>query len=449
MSDGVRDQRIEVEAFQGRPPVRIRLDAVAPFGWWPAICIALVALIDRVEANLLAGALPQIQREFGFGDGAAGAIASGAAVASVVLLIPAGRLADTRRRTWTVAVVVAIWSALTLGTGLATSYAMLFAMRLLLGSAGQLYNPPASSLLGDLYPGSSRARAFGIERFAYFAGLPIGVLAGGALAGMFGWRGMFLVAAVPGVVIAVLVLTLREPVRGLADHVERLRAAKTEPAGPARGTVTTPITRQLRDLWGIATLRTIVTGLTILFFGLGGLYFWMPSFYERAHDLPEGLGAAMAGGMGLIGQIIGVVYGSRLGDRWHRIRPSWRITVGFWGLAFGTASLVLATVVPVLGVHLTGFLLSNVGFCIALPNLTAANADVVAAERRGMGFAVLQFLITLGGAAGPLLVGVVSDATGSLTAALILLLLPLSVGCFVVRRGRATFDADADRALNG
>ena len=59
--------------------------------------IALVAFIDRVEFNLVAGALPAIQDHFGFGDTLAGAIPTAAAVAGVVLLLPAGRLADTGR----------------------------------------------------------------------------------------------------------------------------------------------------------------------------------------------------------------------------------------------------------------------------------------------------------------------------------------------------------------
>lgn len=203
-----------VVAFRGRPAIRVRRGAGAPFGWWPAICVALVAAIDRIEYNLLAGALPKIQAEFGFGDAAAGAIATAGALAAVVLLLPAGKLADTGRRTWIIAAVVAVWSLLTLGTGLAGSYTVLFGVRVLLGAAGQLYNPPASSLLGDLYPGPGRARAFGLERMAYFAGLPIGVIAGGALAETIGWRTGFFLVAIPGAVIALLVLTLREPIRG-------------------------------------------------------------------------------------------------------------------------------------------------------------------------------------------------------------------------------------------
>ena len=67
MSEATRDgsvtspHQVSVEAFPGRDAVPVDLNRSAPFGWWPAIVIALVAFIDRVEFNLVAGALPAIQ----------------------------------------------------------------------------------------------------------------------------------------------------------------------------------------------------------------------------------------------------------------------------------------------------------------------------------------------------------------------------------------------------
>ncbi|GAA2611515.1 MFS transporter [Paractinoplanes durhamensis] len=435
-------QTRQVTAYPGRPPVAVRRGAGAPFGWWPAICVALVAAIDRVEYNLLAGALPTIQEEFGFSDSAGGAIATAGAIAAIVLLLPAGRLADTGKRTWTVSAVVAVWALLTVGTGLAGTYATLFTVRVLLGAAGQLYNPPSSSLLGDLYPGPGRARAYGYERMAYFAGLPIGVIAGGALAQTVGWRTGFFLVAVPGLIIAVLVLTVREPVRGIGDELARWykdsdAAPRSAPAPAA------PMREQLATLLRIRTLRSVITGLSILFFGLGGLFFWMPSFYAREFGLPEASAAAVGGGAGLVGIITGILAGSWLGDRRHQQR----VAIGGWSLLFGTVFLAGAVSVPILAPQAVCFTLANVGFAAAIANLTAANADVVAAHRRGLGFAVLQLLVTLGGALGPWLIGLASDATGSLRWAYTVVLLPLVIGSLIVFRGQRTYREDAAAAL--
>ncbi|MET7400824.1 MFS transporter [Dactylosporangium sp. NPDC005572] len=436
----------EVDAFAGRAPVRVRVGAAAPLGWWAAVCVALVACIDRVEANLLAGALSQVQEEFGFGDAAAGAIPTASAVAGILLLIPAGRLADTGRRGRIIAGVVAVWAVLTLGSGLATGYAMLFALRVALGGAGQLYNPPASSLLADYFPPGSRARAFGLERAGYFTGLPIGVLAGGALAEAFGWRLAFVLIAVPGLVVALLCLTIREPVRGIGDHIGRLQQRTAPAVHQEIEPDATPVPQQIRQLLRIRTLRVVVAGLTIMFFGLGGLYFWMPSFYQRRYDLDEAAAAAVTGGVGLVGIVLGMLLGSRLGDRYHGRRPGWRLTLGGTALFVGTAGLAGSLLMPALAAQSALYLVANAGFSAAIPNLTAANADIVPAHRRGMGFAVLQLVVTLGGAAGPWLIGLASDATGSLTEAFAVLLVPLGIGAWVIVRGRRHFDADVQAA---
>ncbi|MEU8241820.1 MFS transporter [Actinoplanes missouriensis] len=435
----------QVTAYPGRPPIPVRRGAGAPFGWWPAICVALVAAIDRVEYNLLAGALPTIQEEFGFSDSQGGAIATAGALAAIVLLLPAGKLADTGKRTWTISAVVAVWALLTVGTGLAGTYATLFAVRVLLGAAGQLYNPPSSSLLGDLYPGPGRARAYGYERMAYFAGLPIGVIAGGALAQTVGWRTGFFLVAVPGIIIAILVLTVREPVRGVGDDLSRWYDDSSAPAAAAPSEPPAPMRAQLVTLLRIRTLRSVIIGLSILFFGLGGLFFWMPSFYTREFGLAEASAAAVGGGAGLVGIVAGILAGSWLGDRFHQHR----VTIGGWALLFGTVFLAGAVSVPVLAPQAVCFTLANVGFAGAIANLTAANADVVAAHRRGLGFAVLQLLVTLGGALGPWLIGLASDASGSLRWAYTVVLIPLVIGSLIVFRGQRTYRQDAAAALSG
>ncbi|WP_327010377.1 MFS transporter [Dactylosporangium sp. NBC_01737] len=445
-----QDGTVLVDAFAGRPPVAVRPTATAPLGWWPAICVALVAFVDRVEYNLLAGVVPQIQEEFGLSDKAVGAIPTAGAIAGVVLLLPAGRLADTRRRNWIIAAVVGAWAVLTLGTGLAGSYALLFGIRVLLGAAGQLYNPPASSLLADYFPPGGRARAFGLERLGYFVGLPVGVLVGGALAQAVGWRHAFLFVAVPGAVIALLCLTVREPIRGLGDRIGALAAGVT--AAKAEAPPAAPMLQQLRDLIRIPTLRSVVAGLTIMFFGLGGLFFWMPTFYQRQFGLEEAAATGIAGGVGGTGIVLGVILGGRYGDRFHGRRKGWRMVLAGTALFIGALGLAVAALAPVLPVQIAGYFVANAGFSAAIPNLTAANADVVPAHRRGLGFAVLNAVVTLGGAAGPFLVGVVSDAlavgtgSGSLRGAFTVLLLPLGLGAWIIRRGGRTFDADIARA---
>ncbi|MEV6279967.1 MFS transporter [Nocardia sp. NPDC051832] len=402
---------VEIAVSAGRPARAVDLTKAAPLGWWPAIAVGLVAFIDRLEINLIAGALPAIQDHFGFGDTAAGAIPTAASIAGAVLLLPAGRLADRAPRVTTIAIVVLVWSLCSVLSGLATTFVLFFLVRVLIGAAGQLYNPPASSLLADYYPARSRGKAYGFERAGYYLGLPTGVILGGALAEALGWRMVFFVAAVPGLLVAALVLTVREPLRGLGDRLDRHRTG--EPATTAAAPRGTSLLAEARELLRIRTLAGVVLSQALLSLGIGGVFYWLPTLLERTENLGYDTASGLAGAVGGTGIVVGIIAGSRFGDRAHALRPGRRITVATVFLLTGALALAAALLVPGVAARVTLIALACGGFAGAIPNLTAVSADVVPAARRGMGFALLTFLVTLGGALGPFFVGFTSDLTNA------------------------------------
>jgi MFS family permease len=394
--------------------------------------IALVAFVDRLETSLVAGALPGLQAEFGFSDSWAGAIPTAAALAGLILLLPAGQLADRGNRTRVLALVVLVWSLITFGAALATSFAMFFALRVLLGAADQVDTPIASSLLADWYPPRARGRAYGIHRAAYFLGLTAGVVIGGTLTQVYGWRSAFLTMAIPGLIVALLCWRLQEPVRGESD-----------PGGPIRrGGHDLRLGERLALLARIPTARVLLVGLPALWLGFGGIQFWMPTFLVRSHDLGEAAAAGMAGGLGGLAIIVGTAIGSVVGDRGHLQRPGWRMKVGGAGLLLGTLLIVATVLTPSLGPRLGAYALANVCLSAAIPNLTAALADVVTARSRGTSFAVLQFALTVSGALGPFVMGLTSSARGSLREGFVVLAVPMLIGSIVTLRGAGRFDAD-------
>jgi predicted MFS family arabinose efflux permease len=441
-----------IEAFANKGPSDIDLNRAAPFGWRAAIIISLVAFIDRVEVSLFSGALPKIQAHFGFSDTVAGLIPTTAALASVVLLLPAGRLADRGRRTTTIALVIVAWSICSILSGLATTFALFFATRILLGAAAQLHNPPASSLLGDYYPSRSRAKAYGLERAGYYTGLPAGVALGGALAEAFGWRAVFFIIAAPGLLVALLVLTLREPIRGIGDRIDLMRGETGEAAGtePAiiKGEAGT-IFKEALSLLEIRTLKALAASQALLYLGLAGLFFWLTTYFERSFDLNADSAAGITGAVGGTGIVLGIIAGSRLGDRTEGVAPAHRIHTAWRFLLLGAIALAATVLAPVLWVAIAGTAFACVGFAGAIPNLTAASADVVPAVRRGMGFALLQFLLSLGGALGPLIIGAASDIAGSLRIGMCMLL-PALIGCLILLPSAARhYQTDAAAALRG
>ncbi|HTW14520.1 MAG TPA: MFS transporter [Nocardioides sp.] len=462
MSEATRDQietepvLVEVPAYAGKPPVTVDLTKAAPFGWWVAIVIALVAFIDRVEVNLIAGALPQIQDHFGFSDTWAGAIPTAASVAGALLVLPAGRLADRAPRVVTISIVVLIWALCSVASGLATSFMMFFFIRIIIGGAGQLYNPPASSLLADYYPARSRSKAYGFERAGYYMGLPAGVILGGAIAEAFDWRTVFFIAAVPGLLVAILVLTIKDPIRGLGDRLEQARTGDRAATESQHVVDTRSIWAQTADLLRIPTLRGVTVALAMLSLGVAGLFYWIPTFLVRVEGVSEATGSALSGSVGGTGIVVGILLGSKFGDKYHGIRKGWRINVSAVFLLVGALGLTGTVLLPGVGVRSAMIALACIGFAAAIPNMTAANADVLPANGRGMGFAVLTFLVTLGGSAGPLLIGVVStllgdtfdlDKAASLQYAMLILLPPVFICIGMAAKIRHTYDDDAAKAL--
>ena len=433
----------------------------APLGWRITGVCAFVALLETTATGMVGGALTGIQETFDLSDTAAGFIPTAGIVGSLGVAVVSAHLADNARRVTVLAGGAVLWTLVALGSAVAPVFILFLVSRAVLGAAGQLNNPAAASLIADAHPAPGRAKAYGFERLANYLGLPLGIGLGGGLSSAFGWRTAFALMALPGLAAAFLAWRTTEPARGLGDLLDRERRrahiddAETAPERtPATADPRTDaslrggsIRTRLRALWSVQTYRAIVVGLPVLFFGLGALFFWSTKYFEKTHGLAEESAGGISGGVGGTGIMIGIIVGSRLGDRHHDTRPGWRLRLAALGLFGGAASFALMVALPGVGASATFYGLANVGIAIAIPNLTAAVADVVPASIRGASFSTLQFCLALGSAAGPPLVGAASDIFGSLRPAMGLLVIPLFIAAVVVRSGARHYDGDARRAI--
>ncbi|MBG6091721.1 MFS family permease [Actinomadura viridis] len=418
----------------------------APYGWKPLVVLATVGIIDRFEQQLLPGVLPFIQEEWGFSDTAAGMLPLGSALAAVLISPLAGYLADRYRRTTIITVVVLCWALATLFSSLATGLVVFFLIRMFLAASEGFYGPVSGSLLADFYPPASRPKAYGWKGLAPYLG-GLGTVVGGVLAQHFGWRAAFVIAAVPGLVVAAICWRLKEPPRGLLD---RLAAGLPAEAAPAEGGAPHPrpdFRRQIRQVPTIPTIALLSLALSAVGFGLAGIFYWLPTLIHRDYGVREGAAASVSGLVTVTGVMIGVLTGTWLGRRWHERRKAGRLLVGGGGIAIGGTGLALAVSMPVLG-GLAALLLISVAFmAMAIPNLTASIADVLDASSRGVGFALVQLLGTAGLAFGPFVVGMISDRTGSMATAMYVPTVPLLLGGALTITARLTFDRDRIRAL--
>lgn len=205
-----------------------------PYAWYVLIVLMLVYVFNFIDRSILTILGPYIQKDLGLSDGQIGLL-SGTVFALFYGLfgLALGRLADTWVRTWTIALGLSIWSGMTALSGFAGSFGALAVARVGVGIGEASASPAAYSLIGDWFPKEKRATALSIYSSGIFIGAGLsfaisGVVVegwnkayagGGAPLGLAGWQAAFLIIGIPGLLLAALILTLREPPRGLADGI--------------------------------------------------------------------------------------------------------------------------------------------------------------------------------------------------------------------------------------
>src|SRR5581483_7113359 len=123
--------------------------------------------------------------------------------------LPLGRMSDRRERRRILAGGVFMWSLLTAASGIARNFSQLIVARLGVGVGEATCSPASTSLIGDLFPTTARARAMAIWMLGLPLGLGLANGAGGWILQNWGWRNAFFVAAVPGIFCAALALLVR------------------------------------------------------------------------------------------------------------------------------------------------------------------------------------------------------------------------------------------------
>jgi EmrB/QacA subfamily drug resistance transporter len=189
-------------------PVR-PAEADERFGWGTLLVVLAGTFMTFLDFFIVNVALPSVQSDLHAGSATVQLVVAGYGIAFAVGMISGGRLGDLygRRRIFTLG--LALFTLTSLACGLAPSAGLLVVARVLQGAAGALLTPQVLAILGTVYTGQRRARAFAAYGLAMgFAGV-LGQLIGGALIQLdiagSGWRGVFLINIPVGVAALALV----------------------------------------------------------------------------------------------------------------------------------------------------------------------------------------------------------------------------------------------------
>jgi MFS family permease len=251
---------------------------------WYAVSILVVAFvfsfIDRIVIALL---VEPIKNDLGISDFGIGMLQGLAfAVFYALVGIPIGRWADRHSRRRIIGVGIFLWSIMTAVCGLTRNFWELFLARVGVGVGEAALSPAAYSMISDYFPKETLGRALGVYQAGAFLGAGIAFLIGGLVIGFVSgggdimvpligavhpWQMVFIAVGLPGVFVALLMWTVREPARRgtAAGHANGL------PLGVVLGYVRTHWRLFAAHFCGFALLAVPIT--TILT--------WVPAYYNR------------------------------------------------------------------------------------------------------------------------------------------------------------------------
>jgi MFS transporter, Spinster family, sphingosine-1-phosphate transporter len=354
--------------------------------------LTLLNLLNYIDRSVLNAVQPLIQSEFHVTDAQIGRLTTVFLVFYTISAPVMGPLADRYSRRLIIALGAFAWSGFTLLTAVTHTYQGLLIRHTLVGIGEASFVTISPTFVADLFPEDKRGRVLGVFYLAIPVGTALGYLVGGPLGTRFGWRMPFLLAGIPGFLLAILVLFLPEPERGQFDTLKE-----------------TPQRARVLGLARNPAFLTATLGMAMMTYALGGLQVWMPTFLSRMRGYTLIRANLLFGAIIAVDGLAASLTGGWLGDMLLRRTRSAYYLVSAASMGLGIPVMMIAlfdrgpAMVP--GIAVAGFLL-----LLNTAPLNAAIINSVGAHIRATAIAVNLFVIHfLGDALSPWIIGKVSD----------------------------------------
>lgn len=376
--------------------------AVSVYGWYVVGVLTLCYTLSYIDRQILGTFVGPIRQAFNITDAQFGLLQGlGFAIFYTFVGLPLGRVVDRANRRNIIVAGIVIWSFFTAWCAMADSYAMLFIGRVGVGVGEATLGPAAMSMLADMFPVQRLGLATSLFYIGNLLGAGLALIIGGAvrqavagklvevpvLGPLDGWRIVFLLLGVPGMIFALVVFTIKEPARrGL------MRGAAGEVAQPSLREALAEIAKRWQSVAGISFAFACQAACNY------GFNAWAVEHFLRVHNWQPGQTTRALGFLVITCGIGGLYTGGWIADRWQKrgvTDASLRIAVPsaigivlFFPAAMlaPTPELSLALVAPGL-------------FTIALPMGTAGASfqHIFPNQVRGLVSALYLFILNIGG----------------------------------------------------
>jgi len=398
-------------------------DYPAPLYSWYVVGVLLVTYVfsfmDRMVLNLL---IEPIKRDLHFSDTEISLLLGIAfAIFNATLGLPVGWLADRTSRVRIIAVGVFFWSVMTAACGTARSFWALFTFRMGVGIGEATAQPAGYSMITDLFPPTRRGLALSVfnlgtaigSGLALFIGAQVihevskrdGVISLPLVGEIFPWQLVFIILGLPGLLVAIWVWTLREPTRRGALRMKRAVDGSLQES---------PVTiREFLKYVKAIALPFFCAVICYALIAMGGYgnSAWLPSFFQRTHDLSVVEVGRWMGTLSVTFGVAGIVLSGYISD-WLVKRGHMRGRMILLAISGAMAAPFMFAMAVVPNPYVALWLLGPAYVATALTSAVWAGVitELVPNQMRGLAVAVAILVANLVGMGlGATIVALVTD----------------------------------------
>lgn len=443
-----------------QPPAKPEAESAVPGARWALFLLIAINLFNYLDRQVLSSVVPYIREQFFTGQAATqhswfvsmlvgmmkpflGANPENAMIGLLAMAFMVTYMLTAPifgflklKRWWIIGIGVIVWSLASGASGIAATFGMLLLTRCMVGIGEAAYGPIAPTVISDLYPVKSRGRMLSFFYLAIPVGSALGFVLGGAVAASLGWQWAFYLVVPPGLLLGLLCWRMKEPRAGGADGVKESESKRN-----MRWKDVTVLLKTPSYLWD-------TVGMTCMTFAIGGMGFWMPSYIHEFRGVASLEQVNLIfGAIVVVSGLAATITGGLLGDKLRsRFSGSYFLVSGI-AMLIGVPFLVASLYVPF--PYAWGCIFVTT-FCIFFgtgPTNTIL-ANVTHPSLRVTAFALNILIIhAFGDVISPLVIGAITDATGSMSKAFLVVSALILVGSVAWLWGARHLGKDTELAV--
>jgi len=373
------------------------------------ILLFLLYVFDYADRMVVNSMFSFIQAEWSINATQSGWLVSIIYLSIGILTFPVSLVIDRWSRTKTIGIMAIVWSLATALCAFTGNYVQLFMARILIGFGEAGYAPGGTALISGMYPLGKRSKIMGFWNASIPIGSAIGVSMGGLIAASLGWKHAFGLVAIPGFIVAILFLFVKDYKTVDLSYVDKSnQKIKMEKKDMFKEFLSRPSV--LFTYFGMAAIVFVTTAMIV----------WLPTYFASELKIEPKLAGTLAGAVMLLA-LIGAPLGGYITDKWREKQPNAR-------LLFPTISAIISAILLFIALYLfkgTGQIIVLFIFgawvMTFLAGAAAVTQDVIHPGMRATSYAIAVAVQNLlGSFTAPIVLGKISDLSNIKTAISIL-----------------------------